>query len=475
MDVSLTFLGAAGEVTGSCYLVQAGSLTLLVDCGSFQGDKHDDERNVVPPEIIPSELDAIIVTHAHLDHTGRLPLLFQAGFKGYVYCTEPTRDLMGLILRDALRLQGEDIARTNKRRKRDGIPSLPFPPSVDIVDTILSRCKTSPYGETFAVRPKGANETPYLTVSFVDAGHILGSASCLLTLSDGSRSKKIAFSGDLGQPSMPILRDATPLPQANVVCMESTYGDRNHRSFADTLEEFKSVVQASIDAKGKLLIPVFAVGRAQLILYLLAHGIIDGTFPQVPIYVDSPMAVEASAIFARYTEFFDEEYHAFRKKHSHSRKLSSITPIVTREQSKQLNDVVGPCIILAGSGMCTGGRIVHHLRHSLGSPDCHVMIVGFQAVGSLGRALVDKHPIVTIERDHIRVNATIHTVGGLSAHAGQHDLLEWLRPLTSSHPQVFLTHGEPEARIALKQRIDAFGAFKVVLPTYKQKVLFALK
>lgn len=446
MSIKITFHGAAGGVTGSAYLVETGRARLLIDCGLFQGVDEGKMENAIPETLDPPTIDTVLLTHAHLDHTGRLPLLWRAGFRGKLLCTSPTIDLAELILRDAVRLQAEDWARENRRRESQGKELLPSPPTVEEVIAILGKAVAIRYDEIVRIAPD-------VKARFRDAGHMLGSASIELFVTANGDEKTILFSGDLGAPHTPIMRDPSTFRNADLVIMESTYGDRNHRSFAETVTEFEDVVLQAIKENGKILIPSFAVGRTQLLTYLLEAFFQDRSIPRFPVFVDSPMAIEATGIYKRYVDFFDEEFHLLQKTLPRSSTLGNIRAVTSTAESKKLNNMSGPCLIIAGSGMCNGGRIIHHIRHGIESPATHIIFVGYQAQGTLGRTLVGRPEEVKISGAKLSVRATIHTINGFSAHAGQNDLLVWIAPLMTAKPRVVLTHGEDHARTTLAEAI----------------------
>ncbi len=453
--MKLTFLGAAGEVTGSCTLVQSGHANLLVDCGMFQGSRTVEEKNIVPPELSVSSLTAVLITHAHLDHIGRLPLLVRAGYKGPIYITPASADIAGIILRDAAKIQSYDNERLNRKRQRAGLP--PEPPlfSLQDVEQILGQLVHVNYNSPI-VLGEGC------TAEFVEAGHLLGSASIRLEV-DG---RGVVFSGDVGPTGAPILQDAAGFTTADAVVMESTYGDRDHRSLAETVAEFEEIVRETVASKGKLLVPTFAVGRAQLLLFLLAKMFRSGRVEKFPLYLDSPMAIEATAVYGRHRELYDEEMITLLEDHPLTEDLSSLTFCQTAAESMALNHVPGPCLIMAGAGMCNAGRILHHLKQNLWRPEATVLIVGYQAQGSLGRLLVDGAEMVKIHGDAVAVRARVRTLGGFSAHAGQTDLLAWLEKMSAGMPRVFLNHGETRGREALKQLIHAKHGIDAELPEF---------
>ena len=451
MAIKLTFLGAAGTVTGSAYLLQTDRARVLVDFGMFQGFTHHDDLNVLPASLDVAKLDAIVVTHAHLDHTGRLPLLAKAGYRGPIYATAATIPLTSLILRDSAHLQAMDIERLNRKRQRAAETPLEPIYTAEHVAQILERFTAVAYDQPVEVAPG-------IRARWVEAGHMLGSASLQLCIQTEAATKTIVFSGDIGPKGAPILKDAVGFEKADVVVMESTYGDRDNKVLAETVTEFEGIIKNAVAARSKILVPVFAVGRTQLLLYLLAQLFRNKTVPKFPIFLDSPMAVEATKIYWEHLELFDAEFQALHRERPLTDDLSTLKATPTAQDSMQLNDLAGPCLIMAGSGMCNGGRILHHLKQNLWKPDTRVLIVGYQGEGSLGRRLVDRDKEVSIFGEKIAVKASIHTLNGFSAHAGQTELLKWLGPLAPGRPRVFLIHGEARGREPLAQKIkERFG------------------
>ncbi len=440
--MKITILGAAGgEVTGSAYLIETGQARVLVDCGEFQGHRAD-ALNRPPLGAGEAPPDAVVLTHAHLDHTGRLPLLVRAGFRGPVWATPATIDLTGLILRDAARIQAQDAERHNRGRQRAG--QAPVEPlfSLEDAEQALKQLRPMAYHQPFAVAPG-------LRVRAVEAGHILGSASLEFVAGEDGRRTSVVFSGDLGPKGAPILRDAEPFARADAVFLESTYGDRDHRPFAETVEEFIAALREAVARKAKVLVPTFAVGRAQLLTALLAWIFRNRRVDPFPVFLDSPMAIEATHIYERHPELFDEEATAFLRERPLARDLATMKLTATPAESRQINTCPGPCLVMAGAGMCNAGRILHHLRHNLWNPEAHVIIAGYQGDGTLGRQLVDGAKQVAIFGEPIAVRARVHTLNGFSAHAGQTDLAAWFAPLAASRPRLILTHGEDPQRAAL--------------------------
>jgi metallo-beta-lactamase family protein len=445
--MKITLLGGAGgEVTGSAYLIETASANVLVDCGFFQGSRKLENYNRIPRKGALKNLHAVVLTHAHLDHTGRLPLLTKAEYGGPIYGTHATFDLADLILRDCAHLHAADVQRENRRRSERGQPWL----DVLFDDKDVARLRPL----YTRVRYDTPTEiAPGVVIRLVEAGHIFGSASVEMTIEENGRKRVIVFSGDLGPRGAPLHKDPIPFKRADLVFMESTYGDRNHRSLEETAIEGRRIIAKAIANKAKILVPAFAIGRTQLLLYLLAGAFKRKTLEPFPIYVDSPMAIEATNVYRRHPELYDEEALAMHRSGELRTNLRTARACPTAKESQRLNDAKGPCLIMAGAGMCTGGRIMHHLRHNLPRPETELLICGFQSRGSLGRALVDGKKLVTIHGQRIPVRASIRTMGGLSGHAGQRDLVHWFDSLAPSRPRTILTHGEDKARDALRRII----------------------
>ena len=455
--MKIHFHGATGDVTGSAYHVVTKHASVLIDCGLFQGGKKEKAKNRRDAKLEGGKLDAVILTHGHLDHVGRLPLLTRKGYEGPIFATQATIDLATLILRDSLSLQEADLRRENNRRNREGLP--PLEPMFEESDVLRLRplARTVRYNQGFEVAPG-------IKARLVDAGHVIGSASIELTVEENGRKKIVIFSGDLGPRGAPLLNDSVPFTQADVVIMESTYGDRDHRSLHETAVEGRKIIARAIENKGKILVPLFAVGRTQVLLYLLAGAFRRKTLAPFPIYLDSPMAIEATEVYRKNDELFDEEAQEMVRSGELRRNLQSARPCPTSQDSRALNDVTGPCLIMAGNGMCTGGRIVHHLRQNLPLPGTAVLMVGFQSPGSLGRQLVDGAKTVRILGESIPVSASIHTMGGFSAHAGKTDLINWFAAVAPSRPRTIVTHGEDRARKALSDLISLRFGLKTECP-----------
>lgn len=440
--MKLHFLGAAGEVPGSATLIETGRARVLIDFGLHQGSPLAERRNRrLPPCLEPARLDAIVLTHAHLDHIGRLPLLPRAGFRGPIWCTRPTAELAAILLRDAAKIQEEDAAKLLRRRLRAGRDHVtPLYTTAD-AEQVLPLLRTVEYRSITEVADG-------VKLRMVDAGHILGSASLELTIA-GPTLRTLVFSGDVGPAGMPLMRDPTPLHHADLVVLESTYGDRDHRSFDQTLAEFESIIKDAVWDREKVLIPSFAVGRAQQLVYQLGILARSQRVPVFPIYLDSPMAIEALQLHRRYLDFLDADTRRDAAAGLQPLCPDNLVLTPTPDDSRKLNTLQGAAVIIAGSGMCTGGRILHHLRHNVWRRGVHVLIVGYQAAGTRGRQLVDRAPTIRIWGDPIAVRAQIHTLGGFSAHAGQSALLQWASNFQHPPPHFILNHGEDKPRHAL--------------------------
>lgn len=447
---------AGGEVTGSAYLVETSQARVLVDCGLFQGGKKTEALNR-PPLDPGQKLDAVLITHGHLDHTGRLPLLAKAGFNGPVFTTPASIEMAALILRDSAHLQASDAERHNRKRQRAGEPPLEPLYTPEHAETIIRCFQPVPYQQPVTVAPG-------LQALWTEAGHMLGSASIQLIVDDGGKTKRVVFSGDLGPKGIPILRDFEPFQTADLVFLESTYGDRDHRPFQATVYEFTRIVQDVVAQRGKILVPTFAIGRAQLLTTLLAQIFRNRQLRPFPIFLDSPMAIEATKIYEKHHDLFDAEMIEFLAGKPLVADLKTLTLCPTAADSMKINDAPGPFLVLAGAGMCTGGRILHHLRHNLWKPETHVIIVGYQSRESLGRRLLEGENMVGINGEQITVKAQIHSLSGFSAHAGQTDLLNWFSVIASCRPRVVLTHGEDGPRTALASLIEKRFGLKPTLP-----------
>jgi metallo-beta-lactamase family protein len=440
--MKLEFVGAAEEVTGSCHLLTVGDRKILLDCGLIQGGRQAEQRNREPWPFDPSTIDVVVLSHAHIDHSGRLPLLIRNGFQGPVFAQRATRDLCRIMLKDAGFLAEKEAESANRKRQRKGLaPLRPLYTAADAVAAMPS-FKTLGYDERKRILPG-------VEIRFRDAGHILGSAIVELWLREGGLQRKLVFSGDLGQKGAPILQDPTPIADADLVLMESTYGDRLHRSRTETIRELGEIFQQAEHQRGNILIPAFAVGRTQELLYLFSQHQREWGLANWRVFLDSPMAIRATETYARYAHLHDAEAAAlWRRRGDEGHLLPHFSTTRTAKQSMAINGIHHGAVIIAGSGMCQGGRIKHHLKNNVWRRGCQVIIVGYQAEGTLGRRLVDGAEQIRLWGEEVRVAARIHTIGGLSAHADQQGLLQWYAGF-ERRPPLFLVHGETRAQQAL--------------------------
>jgi len=432
--MKLTFHGACDGVTGSCSLLEIGRTRLLIDCGMFQG-KDAEERNTQPFGFDPSEIDYVLLTHAHLDHSGRLPLLVRQGFRGEIIATSATRELTKLVLLDAARLQEEEAAREARHGRRRNRRVVRAMYTTADVENVLDRFgRIAVYNRTL---PLADN----IRVTFFDAGHILGSASIFIE----ARGRSIVFSGDIGNCNKPVVRDPVPPPPADFVVMETTYGDRCHRSIASSVEELFAAIRDTFARGGNVLVPSFAVGRAQELLFYLREGVESGRLPDfMQVFLDSPMAISATEIFRRHPECHDAETTALFQSDTDPFDIPGLHYTRDVTASMAINRFRSGALIIAGSGMCSGGRILHHLRHNLWREECSIVFIGFAARGTLARQIIDGASEVRIFGEPIKVRARIHTINGFSAHADHNELMAWHRHL-GTPTTTYLVHGDDKA------------------------------
>lgn len=443
--MKLTSYGAAEEVTGSCHLIEVGDHKILLDCGLIQGRKKDELRNHDGFPFDPATIDAVVLSHAHIDHSGRLPMLVRLGFKGPIHTHDASADLCHILLKDSASLNERDVQFRNKLRARKGKPPLePLYSKQDVQET-LKRFQTVPYQQAFQV-------CEGVSVQLFDAGHILGSAIVELTLTEGSETRTLVFSGDLGHRGAPILKDFTHRSNADFVLMESTYGNRLHRDWSATFDEVSEIAEAVKNSKGNILIPAFSVGRSQMILYMFARYFKEWGLERWKIFLDSPMAIEASDVYLEHTQLYDETAAQYYKENGPLLNMPNLAFTKSPEESMAVNRIQSGAIIIAGSGMCTGGRIRHHLKHNVWRPECHIIIAGYQSPGSTGRRLVDGDAFIKLWGQRYQVAATVHTVGGLSAHADQQGMIDWYKSFEGA-PPVLLVHGEKSAQKTLAKRL----------------------
>ncbi len=437
MTVEITFLGAARCVTGSRYLIETDNTRVLVDCGMHQERAHR-ERDWEPFPVRPDSIQAVLLTHAHLDHSGLLPKLVREGFHGPVYCTAATREIVQIILLDAASLQEEDAEFKKSRHKREGRKGpRPEAPLYTEFDARACFAQLTPvnYGQPVSLGPS-------LEAAFFDAGHTLGSAMLRLKVRDGGEERTIVFSGDLGPPGKPILRDPTVFNQADYVVVESTYGDSLHEPEEQTVAKLTEAINWTARAGGNILIPSFALERSQEVLYYLNRLLTQNAIPHLAVFLDSPMAISITELFEQHPDLFDEETRALLRAGKSPFDFAGLHLARTVDESKAINHISGTVVIIAGSGMCTGGRIKHHLVANIARPNSSVLFVGYQAGGTLGREIVDGAPEVRILGQQYPVRARIVQFTGFSGHADQRQLLDWLGHLEKPPRRVFVTHGE---------------------------------
>jgi metallo-beta-lactamase family protein len=451
--MQLEFFGAAGEVTGSCHIVRAGGRELLLDCGMIQGGADAPARNRRAFPFEPSAIDAVVLSHAHIDHCGRLPLLVSRGYRGPIYTNPACADLLPILLRDAANLALRDAERTNRHLEAGAEHARPLFDLED-VEAVLRQLKVVAYDTALEL-------SPGIGVRVREAGHILGSSSIEMWIEEGGTRRKLVFSGDLGQYDTPILHDPFAFESADLVLMESTYGDRRHRGRENTVRELGAILAQAARDGGNVIVPAFAIGRSQELLYLLAQHYGEWHLERWKIFLDSPMAIAASRVYWKHPDRFDAEASRLRASFRGMPPLPNLVLSESPDASRAINEVRGGAIVIAGSGMANGGRVLHHLKHNLERPECHVVIVGFQARGTLGRQLVDRVSQVRIHGRQLRVAAQIHTLGGLSAHGDQEQLLRWYDNF-KDRPPVFLVHGELPAAEALAVKLRERGASATV-------------
>lgn len=463
--MKIQFNGAAQTVTGSQHLIEVNGHRLLLDCGLFQGHRKDFYERNTTFDFDPTSLDCVILSHAHIDHSGNLPNLVKAGFTGPIYSTYPTAALGEIMLRDSAHIQESDAEYATKKNARRG--EEPVEPLYTTEDAIKACKQYYPvkYDQPFS-------PVPGVTVRFVNAGHILGSAAIVLDIDENGTHKKLWFSGDIGRMDMPLLPEPV-LPDEDVdfLLMECTYGDKPHSSIEEAYAEFRDVMVKTINRNGKVIIPAFAVGRTQDIVYFLNRMISSGEIKELPVFVDSPLAVEASKIFLQFPEYFDDEARQLMLQRRHpALDFKGLRYIGSVEESKKLNDLKGSMVIISASGMAETGRILHHLRNNIENPNNTILIVGWQAPNTLGRRLAERDTQVRIFGQIFERRAEVETIGGLSAHGGQEMLLQYARRVKGHAKQIFLVHGEPEVAAIFKQKLEDEGIGPVTYPDYQQTV-----
>ena len=468
---NITFYGGVGTVTGSKYLLEHNGRRILVDCGLFQGFRELRERNWQDPQFDPRAIDAVIITHAHIDHTGWLPRLVNLGFQGPVFTSKATADLLKILLPDSARLQEEDADYRNRHQLTSHTPALPLYDEDDARRTLELIRPVSNDGSAIEVAEG-------FQASFMVAGHIIGASLVLVEMSDavspddadGKRGNiKFLFSGDLGHYDQPIVKDPAAPPECDYLMVESTYGNRLHGDISSD-DQMARIINEAASRNAPILIPAFAVGRTQEVLYLIRELEEQKRIPILPVVVDSPMAAQTTQVYGRWNEEHDEEYASILSRKKHPLRTHSMTTAATRDESKRVNDMRGARIIISASGMMTGGRVLHHAMRILPNEDATVIFVGFQAAGTVGRRVQDGEREVRIMKNWIPVRCHVEKIEGFSAHADWKAVLRWLEGLAAAPKAVFTTHGEPDAAAAMAQHIrDRFG-WTVIVPEYEQKI-----
>ena len=456
------FLGGVRTVTGSATLLERDSLKWLVDCGMFQGGKELEKRNWKTQPYRPKELSFILLTHAHIDHSGLIPKLVKEGFRGKVICTQATLDLCEVMLRDSGHIQEMEAEWQNRKGKRAGKgEAIPLYTAKD-AERSLQYFQPVRYDEIVQLADG-------LRVRFRDAGHILGSAIIEIWVEEEGQERKLIFSGDLGNFDQPIVRDPSVVEEGDVLWLESTYGDRLHKSKEETVQELLKIIREAIAHQAKVVIPAFAVGRTQDIIYTLGQSIRRGALPPIPVYIDSPLAISATEIFKKNSDCFDRETQEILSGGENPLDIPGIRYTRTTEESKAINEDSRPGVIVSASGMCDSGRIKHHLKHHLWREASHIVIIGYQAEGTVGRRIVDGAKTVRLFGEEIAVKAHIHTLGGFSAHADQKGLLDWLSHVENPRLEVFVNHGEEKTSLGLSQLVNARFHFKTSVPQWREK------
>ncbi|MCU7808187.1 MAG: MBL fold metallo-hydrolase [Candidatus Thiodiazotropha sp. (ex Semelilucina semeliformis)] len=444
--MQIEFYGATSGITGSCHILRANGHTILLDCGLIQGRREEMEKNRRPFPFSMDEISAVVLSHGHIDHSGRIPLLVKQGFQGPVYAQNATVDLCDILLQDSAFLQEKDAQYENKWRKRKKKPFIEPLYTVDDARNALENLQGLRYREKREILPG-------IHIRYQDAGHILGSCCVEVWLNENGKERKIVFSGDLGQYDTPILNDPAVIEEADHIIVESTYGNRRHRDRQATIDEMGEIIRDAAHERGNLLIPAFSIGRTQEILYYLGKYYDQWELNRWQVFLDSPMAIRASKVYWEYPHLYDEEATKLRKQIHEMPHLQNLKLTQSPQESMGINRIKSGAIIISASGMCTGGRIIHHLKHNISRNGAHIMIVGYQANGTLVRALVDGKPTVRIHGDEYRVKAKVHTVGGLSAHADIDDLSKWIGNFKTK-PQVHVVHGEPESKQDFRNKLE---------------------
>lgn len=474
MQIKLQFLGAAQNVTGSRHLLQADGTNILVDCGLYQ-ERQLKARNWDPFPIPPKDIDAVLLTHAHLDHCGLLPKLVREGFKGKIYCTAATSEIAKIILLDSAHLQEEDAEFKRKRHEREGrkgpYPEIPLY-TAEQAEASFQHFKPIEYKKTIDIE-NGVEAT------FYDAGHVLGSSMIKVRIPlngqsrtvSGEQSRTILFSGDVGRPHRPIVRDPSCIDHADYVLIESTYGDRLHQHVEDTKKTIAEVINSAKKAGGNVIIPSFALERSQEVLYYINELFLENKIPHLMVFLDSPMASSITKVFQKHKELYDKEMAEYIRQNESPFNFPGLKMAGTTDESKAINNIKGTSIIIAGSGMCTGGRVKHHLVNNITRPESTIMFVGYQAIGTLGRRIVDGEKEVRILGQKYPVKAKIVQVGGFSSHADKNELLKWLSCLGKPPKKIFIVHGESDSAHQFGDFIKEKTGWQVTVPAYQDEVI----
>lgn len=464
MTIRLTFLGAARSVTGSCYLLETGGARLLVDCGLYQ-ERPLRERNWAPFPVPPASISAVLLTHAHLDHCGLLPKLVREGFSGHIYCTSATREITEIMLLDSATLQEEDAEFKRLRHQKEGRkgphPEIPLY-TVRDAEATIPLLSPLPYQQTVDIADG-------VSATFYDAGHVLGSAMIEIVVRRNGEQMKLLFTGDIGRQNKPIVHDPTVFTEADYVVMESTYGNRELESLGEAAEKFAATINTTARAGGNVVIPSFALERSQEMLYYLNRFLLEDRIPHLLVFFDSPMAININEVFEHHIDLLDDEMKELMRQKKSPFHFPGLKVVRTTEESKAINHISGTVIIIAGSGMCTGGRIKHHLANNISRKESTILFVGYQAEGTLGREIVDGARKVRILGKHYPVRARIVQIEGFSAHADRNELMKWALNFKQPPRQLFITHGEAEAAEHLAAAIREKTGWNVAVPEYQQE------
>jgi metallo-beta-lactamase family protein len=466
MSLKLQFLGAVRNVTGSRHLLEANGSRFLIDCGLFQ-ERHFSERNWDQFTFAPGSIDAVLLTHAHLDHCGLLPRLVKMGFKGKIYCTSATAELVQVILLDSAKLQEEDAEFKRKRHEKEGRKS-PFP--VEPLYTVKDVKACFPQFQDVEYR-QDIEIAPGVNARFCEAGHVLGSSVIKVMADNNGQSRSVLFSGDLGRPNRPIIRDPASIGEADYILIESTYGDRVHEPPEDIGKKIAQVINNAKKAGGNIIVPSFALERSQEVLFYLNNLLRADKIPHLMVFLDSPMAAAITKVFHKHRDLYDEQMTDLVKNHASPFNFPGLKIIETVEQSKSINHIRGTIMVIAGSGMCTGGRIKHHLVNNISRPESTIMFVGYQATGTLGRRIVDGEKEVRILGQQHKVNAQIEKINGFSAHADKNELLDWLKQLKKPPKKIFVVHGEEESAEHFAQFVRENTGWQTEVPSYQEEII----